>query len=196
MDIFTLSASFKADTAELESGLQKAQAGFSGIISAANSADGAVSSFASDSAEAVSFLGESFETAWADVRSSWSGANSYFSGIASSIKSTFSTLAASMSEIGQNMWDGLREGMDEGKIVEAGRISVSNKADADVSSVDFASSSLGKSSSAQINTMISGMQERGGSYNINLVVDGRTLANVVFDPLNAVSKQKGVAIGA
>ncbi len=63
-------------------------------------------------------------------------------------------------------------------------------------SVDFASSSLGKSSSAQINTMLSGMTERGGNYNINLVVDGRTLANVVFDPLNNISKQKGVAIGA
>ena len=63
-------------------------------------------------------------------------------------------------------------------------------------SVDFASSSLGKSSAAQINTMLAGMEERGGNYNINLVVDGRTLANVVFDPLNAVSKQKGVAIGA
>ena len=63
-------------------------------------------------------------------------------------------------------------------------------------SVDFASSSLGKSSSAQINTMLSGLEERGGSYNINLVVDGRTLANVVFDPLNAVSKQKGVVLGA
>lgn len=62
--------------------------------------------------------------------------------------------------------------------------------------VDFASSSLGKSSTAQINTMLAGMEERGGNYNINLVVDGRTLANVVFDPLNAVSKQKGVAIGA
>lgn len=63
-------------------------------------------------------------------------------------------------------------------------------------SVDFASSSLGKSSSAQINTMLAGMQEQGGSYNINLVVDGRTLANVVFDPLNEVSKQKGVALSA
>ena len=62
--------------------------------------------------------------------------------------------------------------------------------------VDFASSSLGKSSAAQINTMLSGMEERGGNYNINLVVDGRTLASVVFDPLNAVSKQKGVAFGA
>jgi phage-related protein len=62
--------------------------------------------------------------------------------------------------------------------------------------IDFASSSLGKSSSAQINTMLSGMSERGGNYNINLVVDGRTLANVVFDPLNNISKQKGVAVGA
>ena len=85
-----------------------------------------------------------------------------------------------------------------GDIIEAAvrQCEMTMKANADVSSVDFASSSLGKSSSAQINTMLAGMQERGGSYNINLEVDGRTLANVVFDPLNAVSKQKGVAIGA
>ncbi|MBQ4353599.1 MAG: hypothetical protein IJC71_01760 [Clostridia bacterium] len=62
--------------------------------------------------------------------------------------------------------------------------------------VDFASSAIGKSSAAQISSMLSGMQERGGSYTINLVVDGRTLANVVFDPLSGVAKQKGVTLGA
>lgn len=62
--------------------------------------------------------------------------------------------------------------------------------------VDFASSAIGKSSAAQISSMLSGMQERGGNYSINLVVDGRTLANVVFDPLSSVAKQKGVTLGA
>lgn len=63
-------------------------------------------------------------------------------------------------------------------------------------SVDFASSAVGKSSSATVNgIMAASSQSSGGSYNINLVVDGRTLANVVFDPLNAVSKQRGVALG-
>lgn len=62
--------------------------------------------------------------------------------------------------------------------------------------VDFASSAIGKSSAAQISSMMTGMQERGGNYSINLVVDGRTLANVVFDPLSGVAKQKGVALGA
>jgi hypothetical protein len=36
----------------------------------------------------------------------------------------------------------------------------------------------------------------GGTQTINLVVDGRTLAQVVFDPLNGIIKQKGVTLGA
>lgn len=67
---------------------------------------------------------------------------------------------------------------------------------APTATVDFASSAIGKSSAAQISSMLSGMQERGGNYSINLVVDGRTLANVVFDPLSQVAKQKGVTLGA
>ena len=50
--------------------------------------------------------------------------------------------------------------------------------------------------SSTVSSMLSGMQERGGNYSINLVVDGRTLANVVFDPLSGVAKQKGVTLGA
>ena len=102
-------------------------------------------------------------------------------------------------EIGELSMEGLAIGFEDGANKFSKRI---NKSVAGLipsnmtATVDFASSSLGKSSAAQINTMLSGMEERGGSYNINLVVDGRTLANVVFDPLNAVSKQKGVAIGA
>ena len=195
MDIFSLSASFNVDTSGLESGLEKAQAGFSHIVVLANSADGAVNKFASGSAASVSHMGESFETAWTDVRNSWGGAQAYFAGIASSVRSTFTSLAASMPEIGRSIWNGLREGIDDG-MNESGTVSMSVKQSADVSTVDFASSSLGKSSSAQINTMLAGMQEQGGNYNINLVVDGRTLANVVFDPLNEVSKQKGVALSA
>lgn len=102
-------------------------------------------------------------------------------------------------EIGEYAMEGLAIGFEDGANRFSKRInkSVTGLIPSNMTaSVDFASSSLGKSSAAQINTMLAGMEERGGNYNINLVVDGRTLANVVFDPLNAVSKQKGVAIGA
>lgn len=240
MDIFTLSATLNLDSGELESGLLRAHEGLRGIGIAAESADMAVSGFASSASAEMTSLGSVFESAWGDVQAAWSGADSYFFGIASSIGSAFASLTSSMSGIGRDMWNGLKSGLDaavsgigewtgglidqvksklgihspsrvfseigrnmalgldEGWNLASGKIGRDIAAAVEFKSekVDFASSAIGKSSSAQINTMMSGMTERGGSYNINLVVDGRTLANVVFDPLNAVSKQKGVVIGA
>jgi len=201
MDIFTLSASLTLDSTELDAGLAKARAGFAGITSDAHSAEAAVSSFASGSVASVSSLGASFEAAWADIHDAWSGADAYFSGSASSISATFSQLAASMAGIGHSMWEGLMSGFDSA-MAELNEFADSFSEKTGLAarslpvSVDFSSSALGKSSAAQINAMLAGMNERGGNYSINLVVDGRTLANVMFDPLNAVSKQKGVTIGA
>ena len=62
--------------------------------------------------------------------------------------------------------------------------------------VDFSNSAIGKASAASINGMISSAQTGGQPVNINLNVDGRTLATVLFDPLNNVIKQKGVTLGA
>lgn len=64
------------------------------------------------------------------------------------------------------------------------------------SRVDFSNSAIGKASAASINSMISSAQAGGGNVSINLNVDGRTLATVLFDPLNNVIKQKGVMLGA
>lgn len=116
-------------------------------------------------------------------------------GIASGFKDFFGIKSPSrlFAKYGSFMAQGLEKGWD-GEIDSV--VDKMSRGVAVHGTVDFASSSLGKSSAAQINTMLAGMEERGGNYNINLVVDGRTLANVVFDPLNAVSKQKGVAIGA
>lgn len=240
MDIFSLSASLTLDTGDFESGLMRAQEGFRTIGTAAQSAQSSVSAASSGMASSAASIGSSMESAWESVRSSWGSAAGYFDGIASSISSSFSSLVSSMSGIGQNMWSGLKAGLDsavsgigawtDGLVdkvksglgihspstvfaqigrnmvlgLDEGWNSASRRAQHSIektvsvpqATVDFASSSLGKSSAAQINTMLAGMEERGGNYNINLVVDGRTLANVVFDPLNAVSKQKGVAIGA
>lgn len=61
------------------------------------------------------------------------------------------------------------------------------------SSVDFATSSIGKASVGTVNGIMAAASSQGGSYNINLVVDGKTLAGVVYDPLNKIIKQKGEA---
>ena len=61
------------------------------------------------------------------------------------------------------------------------------------SSVDFAASSIGKASVGTVNGIMAASSSQGGSYNINLVVDGKTLAGVVYDPLNKIIKQKGEA---
>jgi phage-related protein len=60
-------------------------------------------------------------------------------------------------------------------------------------------STMGKMSTAAINNAIglaSGSGGNGQPAVVNLVVDGRTLAQVLFDPLRGVAKQKGVPAGA
>lgn len=64
------------------------------------------------------------------------------------------------------------------------------------SRVDFSNSAIGRASAASINSAMSAAQAGGGNVSINLNVDGRTLATVLFDPLNNVIKQKGVTLGA
>lgn len=101
-------------------------------------------------------------------------------------------------EIGRNLMRGLAIGVDD----EAGIVQDTiNKMRLTVpaittGSVDFASSGIGRASAATINSMLSSASQGGGVYNINLTVDGRTLANVVFDPLNGIIKQKGATLGA
>ena len=82
----------------------------------------------------------------------------------------------------QRTIDGLRF---EAPVIQTGR-------------VDVAQSTMGKMSSAAINNAISLAGGSGGGQlvNVNLNVDGRTLATVLFDPLNNVIKQKGVTLGA
>lgn len=170
---------------------------------------------------AFSGIGRFFSGIVDDIKRAFSGIVEWFSDIGSrmweGLKSGFSAAVDGVKEIGEKVLTGFKklfginspsrvfaeygkymaQGLENGWNGEIDSV-VGSMSDALKvrGSVDFASSALGKSSSAQINTMLSGMSERGGNYNINLVVDGRTLANVVFDPLIAVSKQKGVAIGA
>lgn len=99
-------------------------------------------------------------------------------------------------DIGRNLVLGLEKGFDseigaaQRKIADAMDFGTAH------ATVDFSSSAVGKSSTGMINSMMTSSAESGGVYNINLIADGRTLAQVVFDPLNGMAKQKGVAIGA
>ena len=174
MDIFSMSASLTLDLKDFESSLARAQTGFSGICNAAAMGDSAVKAFASSSADIASSLGTSFANAWHDVKDSWGSAGEYFAGIADRARESIATINSGILSIGQSSAEG----------------------DFGYGTVDFASSSLGKTSAAQINTMIAENGEQGGAYNINLILDGRTLANVLFDPLSNTVKQKGVMLGA
>lgn len=89
-------------------------------------------------------------------------------------------------EVGWNSkMDSIRRTMSDG-LISYGRIAVND-------------STMGKMSTAAINNAIglaSGSGGNGQPAVVNLVVDGRTLAQVLFDPLRGVAKQKGVPAGA
>lgn len=67
---------------------------------------------------------------------------------------------------------------------------------ATVGTVRFSDSVVGKSSSGIANTIIASSERTDAEtqmQQINLVVDGMTLATVVVDPLRGIMKQKGGA---
>lgn len=66
--------------------------------------------------------------------------------------------------------------------------------------VDYADSAFGRSTKTTVNGLFAAASQPGGESGrqavVNLVVDGRTMAQVLFDPLSGVAKQKGVPVGA
>ena len=65
--------------------------------------------------------------------------------------------------------------------------------------VDYADSAFGRSTKTTVNGLFAAASQPGGGNGqpavVNLVVDGRTMAQVLFDPLSGVAKQKGVPVG-
>jgi phage-related protein len=188
--ISSLGSSFESAWADAKAAWSEAEAYFTGIASS-------VSSVFESMTSSMSGIGQNL---WSSMKSGLesavSEAGEWAENMVDEVKSKLGIHSPSkvFAEIGRNMALGLDEGWNSA--VRSVKTDIASSVGVKSGSVDFASSSLGKSSSAQINTILSGMSERGGNYNINLVVDGRTLANVVFDPLNNISKQKGVAVGA
>ena len=102
-------------------------------------------------------------------------------------------------EIGRDLMRGLAVGIDDESGIVQDSIDKLRLTVPPVTTgrIDFADSAIGKASAATVNGMFaSAGASSGGAQTINLVVDGRTLAQVVFDPLNGMIRQKGVAFGA
>ncbi len=134
------------------------------------------------------------------LKSGFENALDWIGNVGNSIKSGFKNIfdinspSRVFAEYGKFMaqglevgWDGemdsIRRTMTDGLVMQ-GR-------------VDFSNSAIGRASAATVNGMFaSAGGSSGGTQTINLVVDGRTLAQVVFDPLNGIIRQKGVTLGA
>lgn len=136
---------------------------------------------------------------WDGLKSGFSGAVSWVKDVAGSIKEGFKSAfdinspSRVFAEYGKFMAQGLEVGWDSEmaslKRTMSDGLVMHGK-------VDFSNSAIGRASAASINSAMSTAQAGGGNISINLVVDGRTLASVLFDPLNNVIKQKGVPLGA
>lgn len=95
-------------------------------------------------------------------------------------------------EYGRYMAEGLEVGWNS-KIDSVVR-EMADGVNIPTTSVDFAHSAVGKSSAASINASMLQQSQSGGSATINLVVDGKTLASVILDPLKMTLRQKGESL--
>lgn len=147
----------------------------------------------------VSGMAEIGRNMWEGLKSGFSAAVEGIKGIGGKISDSFKEVfdinspSRVFAEYGKFMAQGLEVGWDSEmsslrRTMSDGLVMRSR--------VDFSNSAIGRASAASINSMISSAQTSGQVISINLVVDSRTLANVIFDPLNNLIKQKGVPLGA
>ena len=205
--ITSLSAGFEFLSAQFDLVTSVMQGDFEGAAEAVKAAWNSVLDFFGSIANGIMDIFGSLASYMASVGANmWEGLKSGFSGALDWVKNTAGSIVDGFknafdinspsrvfAEFGKFMAQGLEVGwdseMDSLRRTMTDGLVMHGK-------VDFANSSIGRASAATVNGMISGGQAFGGAYTINLVVDGRTLANVVFDPLNGLIKQKGVTLGA
>lgn len=104
-------------------------------------------------------------------------------------------------EIGKNLILGLEQGFDsEFRSAEKSMLGSFDSLVGGMNGtarINFVESGIGKASAGTVNGIVAAASSQGGgNYNINLVVDGKTLASVVYDPLNKISRQKGDGVYA
>ena len=64
--------------------------------------------------------------------------------------------------------------------------------DLEMGEIAYNASVSGKANVGLVNGLTTALQLNSGNQDINLVVDGRTLATVIYNPLNKLTQQKGV----
>lgn len=64
--------------------------------------------------------------------------------------------------------------------------------DLEIGEIAYNASVSGKANVGLVNGLTTALQLNSGNQDINLVVDGRTLATVIYNPLNKLTQQKGV----
>ena len=103
------------------------------------------------------------------------------------------------SEVGEMMSLGMAEGITDGK--DAVSTAINDLTNASVNSIDTGLNITGENYTAKAQTEnlltgLTGLLGSGqGTYTINLNVDGKTLASVLFDPLEKITMQRRVAVG-
>ena len=101
-------------------------------------------------------------------------------------------------EVGEMVARGMAEGITDGK--NAVGAAISDLTSSSVKSIDPGTGITGenytsKAQTENILTGLAGLIGGGGEYTINLNVDGKTLAGIVFDPLTKMAVQRRVAVG-
>lgn len=189
----SLGTTFSTAWTSVQASWSGASSYFSGIVSSISSA------FSSLPSTLSSIGRQMWEGLKSGLSDAISGAGEWASDVVSSIKSALGIHSPSrvMMEVGQFMTEGLSLGWQNSIGSVTRQMQSSLALHTTQAKVDFAASAVGKSSSAIANgIMQTASEQHGGMIHINLNVDGRTLASVLFDPLTGVAKQKGVVIGA
>lgn len=116
----------------------------------------------------------------------------FFSGIVDGVKGLLGIESPSkvFAGIGENMAAGLGKGF--GAEMQGVAKQINDSIPTSINSQINATAKMGE---GIVNGMAAIMGSQGGVYNINLMLpDGTSLANIIFDPLKGVIKQRGVAL--
>jgi phage-related protein len=126
----------------------------------------------------------------------WEKISGFFGGIVDSIKSFFGIQSPStvFAGLGGFMAQGLGVGFENEMRKVSEQMQASIPTGLELNGTYSATARMGEGIVNGLASVLGGATQ-GGNYTINLVVGGKTLASVLFDPLQAVAKQRGVAFG-
>lgn len=166
---------------------------------------GIVNAFASYYSKITEIGTNIIEGIWDGIRSmiSWLSdkISGFLGGIMKGIKKTLGISSPSkvFAGIGENMALGLGEGFASSMDKVSRQINNSVPTDITMTGEYRATAQLGEGIVNGLASVLGGLAGgavgAGGPYIIQIPIDGKVVAQVIFDPLQAVAKQRGVALG-